>query len=78
MLERFVFFVNNGIHIINELQNLLHCQFFIVNAMDFEKVKEKVFEDAYKGNIDLVMKAIEEHLRLLKEVDIVSNNIIYL
>jgi len=49
----------------------------VVNAMDFEKVKEKIFEDAYKGNIDLVMKAIEEHLRLLKEVDIVSNNIIY-
>lgn len=40
--------------------------------MDFEKVKEKTFEDAYKGNIDQVMKAIEEYLRLLKEVDVVS------
>lgn len=41
--------------------------------MDFEKVKEKAFEDAYKGNIDQVMKAVEEHLRLLKEVDVVCN-----
>lgn len=40
--------------------------------MDFDKVKEKSFEDAYKGNIDQVMKAIEEHLKLLKEVDVVS------
>lgn len=43
--------------------------------MDFEKLKENAFKDAYKGNIDVVMKAIEEHLRLLKEVDIVSNSI---
>lgn len=40
--------------------------------MDFDKVKEKAFEDAYKGNVDQVMKAVEEHLRLLKEVDVVS------
>jgi len=38
--------------------------------MDFEKVKEKTFEDAHKGNVDQVMKAVEEHLRLLKEVDV--------
>lgn len=41
--------------------------------MDFEKVKEKTFEDAHKGNVDQVMKAVEEHLRLLKEVDVVCN-----
>lgn len=40
--------------------------------MDFEKVKENTFEDAYRGNIDQVMKAVDEHMRLLKEVDVVS------
>lgn len=40
--------------------------------MDFEKIKKQTFEDAYKGNADQVMKAVEEHLRLLKEVDVVS------
>jgi len=39
--------------------------------MDFEKVKEKTFEDAHKGNVDQVIKAVEEHLKLLKEVDVV-------
>lgn len=41
--------------------------------MDFEKIKEKTFDNAYKGNIEDVIAAIEEYLRLLKEVDIVSN-----
>lgn len=41
--------------------------------MDFEKVKEKAFEDAHKGNVDQVIKAVEEHLKLLKEVDVVRN-----
>jgi len=41
--------------------------------MDFEKVKEKSFEDAHKGNVDQVIKAVEEHLKLLKEVDVVRN-----
>lgn len=44
--------------------------------MDFEKIKEKTFDDAYKGNIENVTTAIEEHLTLLKEVDIVSDIIL--
>lgn len=50
------------------------CRYYCVllEVMDFEKVKEKTFENAYKGNVDEVMKAVEEHLRLLKEVDVVS------
>lgn len=42
--------------------------------MDFEKIKKQTFEDAHKGNVNQVMKAVEEHLRLLKEVDVVSYN----
>lgn len=41
--------------------------------MDFEKIKEKAFISAYKGDIEHVTTTVEEHLRLLKEVDIVSN-----
>lgn len=40
--------------------------------MDFEKIKEKAFENAHKGNVDEVIKAITEHARLLKEIDVVS------
>lgn len=46
--------------------------------MDFEKIKQQTFEDAHKGNVDKVMKAIEEHLRLLKEVDVVSSFFFFL
>lgn len=40
--------------------------------MDFEKLSLKAFDDAYKGNIDQVITAVEENSRLLKEVDVVS------
>jgi len=45
--------------------------------MDFEKVKEKTFEYAHKGNIDEVLKAIQEHSKLLKEVDINSRLLLH-